>query len=726
MLTKLVADPDHILTYNGTVGAGWLAAYASDILGLPTCGINVSGHTHVISGKLEAARVLIRVSDTACDARCEISIGGRVEDFIQVGTLTSLERSGWSIDCSKLSFVDMNLPRLRQHPEFRAISEFAAVEMMNTLSDMALMFSDEDTLQLHSSQNWQLPLPYYLSEFQNLSERALKTLHVLGFNCPPIGDYKFEAGLDKRQPYCIGCVGAPLIKFIDATCGVRAENQFVMPKYSDADVTVSWATSLSQERQLRLRSYVKDRADMETPREKANEPKRWPHEKIKKVSEMLDTAVYLAAGLAFTDWNDSLRILPIRYFQLREQAFFPPEVKAGSLKWMLRNIVPLCTDNYKDTLLAVSDDGSDWVGSECDGLGVLSSTTLQQSIPNLHGLCLEFRLGHISYQDTKVELIWATRPINLEFYNLDTWLDSNGEQIVDEEHARDAFLTTSDGPSEIRQTFTLRRNALWLKLEYLDAARRWHTVDPNQVSDRIRSLYVTSPCVHQRNDQVLAQGFRSYPKGFRSYAKVLDTGSWVSGVTMEGDRQPKHSIKFGGEKVNFCYLLFEGDIDNAWLSCMTEINWSKHPISQADKRILQRRDTCLLCTLHQVSTLDRILTSFQDIRNCYCIVPYDVGTPNIATTTFPPDLCHELDACLRHHTVPHPNPKKHNPFTTPCPGTVHTPCCLQGSALAREDPDCIPEADFACMFCRPHRCTANNACEYCKVKYKDDPDYQPS
>ena len=117
MLSSLARNSNQILNYRSITGAGWVAAYASHILGLKTCVIDGSGKTLPINGALEDSKVIIWIFFSIPEARCELSIAGNIEQFIVLESASELERTGWSIDCTKLCYLDENVPGLRQAPD---------------------------------------------------------------------------------------------------------------------------------------------------------------------------------------------------------------------------------------------------------------------------------------------------------------------------------------------------------------------------------------------------------------------------------------------------------------------------------------------------------------------------------------------------------------------------------------------------------------------------------
>ena len=145
MLFKVTSNQDLIFTFNGITGAAWVATYAAYVLGLTACVIKASGSTLPINGTYEEARVVIRILSSSGVNTCEISRAGGLEDFISLES-NGLERTGWSVDCSVINFFDMNCPGLRQMPDFPVLCEFAAIELLNMISDLARKFTDDSDL----------------------------------------------------------------------------------------------------------------------------------------------------------------------------------------------------------------------------------------------------------------------------------------------------------------------------------------------------------------------------------------------------------------------------------------------------------------------------------------------------------------------------------------------------------------------------------------------------
>ena len=78
----------------------------------------------------------------------ELSIAGVIEDFINLEPLTDLVRSGWSINCQKLNYLETNNAELKSSPSFLAICEFVAVETMNRFSDLAMASLEKHTCEI--------------------------------------------------------------------------------------------------------------------------------------------------------------------------------------------------------------------------------------------------------------------------------------------------------------------------------------------------------------------------------------------------------------------------------------------------------------------------------------------------------------------------------------------------------------------------------------------------
>jgi len=76
----------------------------------------------------------------ANDSACELYLAGELQDILRISPSKSFDNRGWSIDCRKINIVDMNHPGLNEKDDFSRLSNFAAIELYNTVYQASSFF----------------------------------------------------------------------------------------------------------------------------------------------------------------------------------------------------------------------------------------------------------------------------------------------------------------------------------------------------------------------------------------------------------------------------------------------------------------------------------------------------------------------------------------------------------------------------------------------------------
>ncbi|KAL9120945.1 MAG: hypothetical protein Q9187_002503, partial [Circinaria calcarea] len=596
MLFKVTSTQGLIFTYKGITGAAWVATYASYVLGLPTCAIDASGCTLPVNGTYEEARVVIRISSSALANTCETSRTGNLEDFISLES-EGLERKGWSVDCSIVNFLDVNCPELRKMPDFPVLCEFAALEMMNAISELAdnFFYPYQRDKGMYETECTARLCEYTLYVLAELRTRGLRILEILGFIPGTLDDYTFEARWGCPDYYCVGLRTEPLDpEAAKKILGISPKGLGSSEYTSETGVSEDsedpeggeWGRSDGKanygEAPSRLEDYIQNRSDSFLRRgsNMANDGDvqnglafmKHPSSVRQHICRVVIKAVDIAARLAFSDWGASFTSLSVRYFY---QAGTTNNDKPADLfPDDLTSAVITCTDNHDTNTLKQKFITSDWAGIDFDGIVVLRSIVAEHSILELGGRYLDFRLGRIVYENSSI------RSIRVE--TIDT------DQVQTLEVINDCSKTTGPElrpchvaglePAELRRTFSVTERTLWLRLEFLTRRKKWVPVNPIEISRDIPHIYITAPCTHYQQMPLMMHGsvLRLFPSRppvetwapFSIFDKFEAVGPAV-----------QYSPTNSGLRITYSHVIRTAE--GQWLSCTRDPIKGKGPPFQA-------------------------------------------------------------------------------------------------------------------------------------------------
>ncbi|MCJ1387642.1 hypothetical protein MMC18_000485 [Xylographa bjoerkii] len=654
MLSALVKHPDHVLNYHGIIGAGWVAAYASYVLGIETCAVDCSGNTLPINGALEDSRVVIWVSVSEPDAHYEISVAGKIEQFIVLESPAGLERTGWSIDCTKLCYVDENVPGLRETPEFLCISEFVAVVTMFVIFRLARGDSKENLrTYLNLSKG---PLVYYMAVFKDLYVRALHILEVLGFRCPPVTSFFAESGHNETL-------------FTPRLVDEAEQGAFALDYVLQS--SAGYVESSSSVRLQRLFEFVSSKCGGAMQQSKSS-LLSWPDLARHKVSSTVEHATGIASCLAFTDWSTSLKLLSIRQFYQKVYPEIRTHLTANTAEEIVHNSISICTDNFDALQLETHSGAVEWTGLDLDGLIVLKSTALDSSFNHMRGCILKFYQGRITHEERAVIIIRSSPVERKSNFSVNS-----------------AITLFKGRAQKSRQTFTRKKNVLWLRYELLFDDMKWEHANPT-TSMVLRDTYVTRPCSHTMQSPLWLHRDR-FGNGEAILLKPFRR------------RLDRYCLGFPGEYRNGVPLNYYA------LGHSVEPHACSLPMIPASgAAILLQVQTCLLCTIHQLNTLHHTLREVSRSR-FYYIIPMHVGrTPPSDPTS---STVADFEICQKFKAIQDILTDK---FAV-CPASLHTPCCANGRRTTMyKGRRTHRRRQDACVACVPRLCDVEDSCEECK------------
>ena len=754
MLFKVTSDKDYVFTYNGIQGAGWVATYSSYVLGLPVCAIKDSGQTLPISGIYEQARVVIRPMISDSGVIYNISKAGEIQQFIALEQSDMPHpRNGWSVDCSLVNFLDTHHPGLRQERDYPIICAFTAQMMMNTTAELAEAFSD-------NIEHADVFCPYTLSVLADIRSRGLRVLEILGFDCGILDDYMYE-GLGTCRDYA--CVGPrkslqnrySIFYRVDLSHDRRGFPQRNSPEawepynhqYSDEHSNLI----STFEEYLNLYPWLNP-SQQSTWNEHADTHNQqfaflgWSPSLQIRIVQTIRNAAFIAAELAFTDWDSSIKSLSIDCFH-RYHAIKPPKLikermpveadqigsNSDSFMTRLTSVVSLCTSSNQAALLITRF--LDWAATDCDGIILINSGVSYRSIANLRGAYFQFRQGRISYEKTILPSIRVETSADQACYlNPEAVLYNTRENLRDNSNSLGPDLNTYFGQSiqsvRSRQHFTVEDDTIWLKLEYENAQSVWTHIDPIKISRAIPRLLVTTPCTHPSNTPARLHGQNPHLN------HTIDVRKWISLSPLQTylSRTRSESIKLMPDSSDLQKALLRGskakyftpnqvtvfyskvkDCEEAqWLSCLPNCqnalsdeafrrNDPLYSFPEVIPRILQK-DTCLFCTIHQLGMLlekyRKKLAGSRYATRKICIIPCGDVTGDISSI---PLCIDDFTSCQNYHSIKVnnlPDTSLATEVDHSASNILHTPCCLAG----KEKP---------CIVCAPHICPPEDSCKDC-------------
>ena len=719
MLFKISSNDGYILTYTGTPGAGWLATYSSYVLGLETCAIKDSGHVLPINGSYEQAKVIIRSSSKAVAGMCEISRAGKIEDFISLTTIGELDRSGWSIDCTLINFFDTHHPDLREEAIFPMICEVTILEMTQIITELARNFNSKEFFNVENT-----PVSTYtLSVLPYLRSRGSRNLEILGFDFNNVGNSCFVSK-SHNDPTCEHCEvihsqlsSEPLNTNTDdgdintypgrGTHIHLPEGQALeLDSLYSTDKKWAWQTKCTWQtdsttdgkisRAIGYLTRCSDRLYAKGRNHKSQELmfSEWPEAVQVEICKTMIYAANIAARLAFTDWDTSIRCLSVQVFRYpylyaRGRSLASEEF---GFNGHLSSAVFLCTDimNVSGLKMRISDD---WAAIDLDSIVVVRSTVAHRSLSNLRGCYFEFRRGRIVYETTMCTVIRVDRGENYANgpFSYRHKYNTERPKVVNSSTTWGPILNPGSIESreqiEFRQSWKIFKETLTLKLECLVETNRWAPVDPIKISRVIPKLWVTKPCQHSFENPLRIHGMRN--GGLMLPA--LNIKEWVS--IFASDPQPRSGqiADYGGSEHEIYYTHTDRNTESRWFSCMVDLDKSIAMVLQ--------HDTCLACTIHQIHVMclrikhDRFYIIAGDRFQAR-----DRDEPETENVLW---SCQYFQALSRLERTG--NKRSKDTPVRPCPGPVHTECCISRSrhpCIVCVPPICRPQTPTACKGCQ--------------------------
>lgn len=293
-----------ILVYHGLRGSGWVIAYARHVLGLPVCVLKSTSAPVPISGDYQSARVLIYLFEA--ENKCEILLNRSVHDFFVTESLDSSGHAGWLVDVEKTNVLDSYISST---DPLRKGASTIAYSMADTyIQRLAENFCATSVAFTGKPEDEELAnaglIRYPVYCLPALRKRVRRILLLLGFELnegsnPQSNDWSEYLSIRGRSldelragPAWIQS-GLGHVKVSDP--GQRVEDS------PDADCANSRAGNDDQSR-------------ISTPAPAVHQPLEFNEIGVKHMA-FLFRAVEAACWLAFTDWDQYLRLLSTTFLE---------------------------------------------------------------------------------------------------------------------------------------------------------------------------------------------------------------------------------------------------------------------------------------------------------------------------------------------------------------------------------------------------------------------------
>ncbi|KAL8689131.1 MAG: hypothetical protein Q9218_005128 [Villophora microphyllina] len=425
-----------VLLYKGFQGAGWVAAYASLILGYPVCAVGSAGVQFPINDLYGKAKVVLEL--LATESVCELHVEGRLGEVIHIDPLDRSSRGSWSVNCLELNYLRHHFPELVDPSDIRMLSEVVA--------GLTLKKLERPTQGLLFDRDW--CSPYLADALPYIQERSLEILSLLGFDRIGPGTHGFSSAV-----HC----GSTLS---DANPASDPLNH--LPRRG-MDIPAGLANMKAQ----CMERLINVTADSEA---------------VDPIRQILDKAVSLASMLAFTDWNTSLRTLAACHFDASSSSAL--EKWNTSELWIdCEQILQACTDTNNLFTRRLQMFHSEWLALGMDGVVVLRNLAVPQSLHDARGKIFSLLAGHISFEGQQREGVLAMPAQHV-----------SGKSVIKD----DRYIGPDNAIPNLqsRYFFGGSGETLFVRHEILQESRLFAIAEPVRISQNLIMSQVAQPCRH--------------------------------------------------------------------------------------------------------------------------------------------------------------------------------------------------------------------------------------
>ena len=597
MLHKICSAEEHyVLRYDGFLGAAWVVTYGCEILGLSACAINGrSGSEEAvpINGSYEEAKIIVNLA--ASTNAYTLYLEKDVHEIINVtGPLDRAPR-GWNIDCSKENFLLYRHPKIDESPSFDALSIFTAIATLNRASQIAC------TLGIWTSpakQDNRLGtsglLLYSKSSLPSIHERCLRILRTLGFRRGDLSRFITQISGDGAGHRFVGH---------QSVLNCHGENVPVRSELFDRgfDSTIDIFNCLkvfiwtvdgnieghqSHEHNPEFRNCrchaVRNHGGLS--RSAASAFLDWALGLRNEIGQTVADAVDFASLLAFTNWDSSLRLMSVRFFELGDTS--PLESSESAVKDYMLKTMALCTDNVHSKDMLQRDWQEDWLAMDIDGMIMLRNSCFIKPIHKISGQLLTFSPGRMLYEGTPC---FRLRADAVESKYKDFFKEFATGSILPP-----ILRPSNEYPSmSVRHFFSKHRGDIFVRSEIYDGSQLCYVPDATIMESALLNTFITAPCPHGYFGNELSNAGVVIPSHIGTVIEGLVFSCNSPWMEAQPTTQPTHATVF--------YQCTHDNELAQWLAC----HWQSQDKNKTSIRVLQL-DCCTGCVLDRVNALIKL------------------------------------------------------------------------------------------------------------------------
>ena len=333
------------------------------------------------------------------------------------------------------------------------------------------------------------PYPYYMVAFKAMYMRVLDSLKVFGFSCRPISSFFVElaqAGLSEalqlRNDAEPGTF--PLNYLLQ---GTKNNNRTSRPQSLSNYISMKYGRA-----GLRYEPSLTG----------------WSNAAQEDLSQTIKHAVHIAAHLSFTNWSTSLKNLTVEHFY-RKRALTFNKIPVGgfslapkiTVKELLYHLIPLCSNTFSAQHFMETYAGVEWAGIDIDGIIVLRTAALHDSMIDVTRQSLTLCSGRMVHESTRINLIkinldGVSEPNESFFSGKDTLTRKSNDRSFQKWQLLNQGLIQTVQSHDTHQTITRGKDVLVLQHGHLYPGAIRVSTNPGGFSLLVPHVYVARSCYH--------------------------------------------------------------------------------------------------------------------------------------------------------------------------------------------------------------------------------------
>jgi hypothetical protein len=593
-------DDGYVLLYEGWHGAGWIAAYAYDVLQLPICAVfrHEGGEKCVeISSKYKDARIVIYPDREGIAV--SRSRRGKLDSWLKItaedlqDTFEDQDQKAWLVSCDRLNFWKANLPGSDYDRFHRKASEWAETYAHAQLDAQLLL----DRLQLPASCG----LSYFdLEQLQPMKRRVSQILTTLGLlTMSTVGPKSTNS--DLQASATVSMAG-----YEQGKGGPSFQGKSRRPTHIDVHKkkflrSPYWIDYNFSNAQEACYSALQESFPILSEDEAAD---------LRRATNIATSAMIYAVILCHTDWYRSLRRMSMDLFYVSNSMIGWTEENYSPEELLFQILGIESGINLHDNLVA----------KKFDALVLINSSLWNEYLYGGDGVIWHIKLGEIKFgENTPDEVFLEQRRPSKIFLPLE-------RDYTDQLKPYDCIPKVS-----VRASGTMFKKSLLIQREIF-LARDDSSSDALQISSlqshkEHTRLLITDPCVHEFTSTLLDE-LRNIVKWAEGFLFISPKDKEGVSVFKSKDLSPTTfnisdiGQSLGARDESYPFKVFyqqvTGNEYGQWLASLLQ---QKSPSQQQLIMVLQH-DACINCTIKRLITFIAIkeMAGEIDARKDVCAI----------------------------------------------------------------------------------------------------------